>query len=194
MRSTRLIAITGGIGTGKSVVSRLLGTMGYPVYDTDAAAKRLMTEDSTLHKELCEAFGNDIYLSTGELNRKGLARLVFADPDALQLLNGIVHPAVINDVQDWCKRCDSCSAFVETAILYQSHLDRIVDAVWQVTAPLQVRVERVMARNGVSSQEVMQRIAAQTVEERQYRDHSVIVNDGITPILPQVQKLLQLLK
>lgn len=192
--SVKLVAITGGIGTGKSVVSHLLSIMDYPVYDTDAGAKRLMASDSDLQRQLRDTFGNEIFMPCGELDRKGLANLVFNDQQALQRLNAIVHPAVINDVLHWRSQLASPVTFVETAILYQSHLDQVVDAVWEVSAPLQVRINRVMARNGSTAEEVLRRIEAQASEELRHSKHDFIINDGLKPLLPQVTRLLQVLK
>jgi dephospho-CoA kinase len=187
-----LIAITGGIGSGKSVVSNVLATMGYPVYDTDSEARRLMNADARVREALIQAFGHEVFGADGTLNRAGLASKVFNNPEALQLLNSIVHPAVRDDVKCWCRNQASPIAFVETAILHQSKMDAMVDAVWTVTAPMQVRIERVMHRSGLTASQVADRIRSQQVEEG--KTDVVIENDGEQAILPQIVQALHSLK
>ena len=189
-----LIAITGGIGSGKSVVSKALAMMSYPVYDTDSQARRLMTADETIKQELVRAFGPSVYDDDGNLNRASLASQVFNNQEALERLNHIVHPAVIRDLERWYVSSHSQHAFVETAILYQSGLDAVVDAVWRVDAPVQVRIDRVMLRSNLTEAQVAERIRAQQSEESHTASDAVIVNDGVTPILPQIMRQLQVLK
>lgn len=184
-----LIAITGGIGSGKSVVSKVLATMGYPVYDTDSEARRLMNADARVREALIQAFGLEVFDADGKLNRAGLASKVFNNPEALQMLNGIVHPAVRDDVKRWSQSQASPIAFVETAILHQSKMDAMVDAVWTVTAPMQVRIERVMQRSGLTASQVADRIRSQQAEAG--KADVVIVNDGEQAILPQIVQALQ---
>jgi len=127
----RLIAITGGIGSGKSVVSRILGVMGYHVYDCDSRAKTLMAANQEVHRQLVEAFGPDTYLADGSLNRQHLSQVAFGNDEALARLNGIVHPATARDMQQWAQRQAQEGAtlsFVETALLRTSGLDQLVKA------------------------------------------------------------------
>ena len=168
-----IVAITGGIGSGKSVVSQVLRLLGYPVYDCDANAKRLMNESVAL--------------------RESLSSIVFADQSALADLNAIVHPAVKADIQVWWREKGGL-VFVETAIPYSSGVHQIVDKIWKVTAPTEVRVERVMARNGMPRMQVEQRIASQASEEVQSDKDVVIINDGTTAVIPQIVENLKLLK
>ena len=189
----RLIAITGGIGSGKSVVSRILGVMGYHVYDCDSRAKALMAASQEVHRQLVEAFGPDTYLADGSLNRQHLSQVAFGNDEALARLNGIVHPATARDMQQWAQRQAQEGAtlsFVETALLRTSGLDQLVDEVWHVTAPTAVRVERVMARSGLTAQQVLDRMASQAAEEAIAPGEHVIANDNTTAVLPQVINLL----
>ena len=189
----KLIAITGGIGSGKSVVARMLKVMGYEVYDCDSRAKALMTQSVDVRHRLVEAFGNETYLDDGTLNREHLSKVAFGDKEALARLNGIVHPATATDLQQWAARQASSGAskaFVETALLRTASLDRLVDDVWHVTAPDEVRVKRVMARSGLTASQVMDRIASQRHEEVVAPGEQAIVNDNGTALLPQVIKLL----
>lgn len=189
----QLIAITGGIGSGKSVVSRMVQVMGYEVYDCDSRARTLMTDDEHVREQLVEAFGKETNLEDGSLNRQHLSRVAFGDDEALARLNGIVHPATARDMMQWKsvqQERGATVAFCETALLRTSGLDRVVDGVWHVIAPDQVRITRVMARSGLTAQLVKERMAAQAVEESVAAGEQVINNDNDTPLLPQVTHLL----
>jgi len=185
-----LIALTGGIGSGKSVVAEMLGVLGYDVYDCDSRAKYIMDESEAIKKrirnEICRAAVDE----SGVIDRKLLAEEVFGSEIKLNLLNSMVHDAVKADLMDWYVFRDI--AFVETAILYQSSLDRVVDAVWNVTASRDLRIERVMKRSGMTPRQVEDSIAAQD-SYCDYEPHPHIfdiVNDGVTPVLPRVLELL----
>lgn len=186
----KLTAITGGIGSGKSVVCRILREIGCPVYDCDSEAKRLMACDPEVIDRLSRSFP-EAYDDKGVMDRGKLSAIVFSHPDRLKTLNGIVHGAVRRDLAQWVAK-QNVSAFVETAILYESELDRMVDEVWVVEAPVDLRVRRVIARNGMTAEQVMARINAQNSHEPD-RQHPVvrhIVNDGNTPLLEQILTLL----
>ena len=185
----RLIAITGGIGSGKSVVSRLVKVMGYEVYDCDSRARSLMIEDSMVRQQLIEAFGKETYLDDGSLNRAHLSATAFSNPAALTRLNAIVHPATATDLLSWADEqaeAGASIAFVETALLRTAGLDRVVDEVWHVTAPDPVRIDRVIARSGLTADQVRERMAAQRDEEVLHDDEQILVNDNATALLPQV--------
>ena len=193
MSEMRLIAITGGIGSGKSVVSRLVRVMGYEVYDCDSRARSLMTEDSMVRQQLIEAFGKETYIDDGSLNRSHLSSTAFTDPGALSKLNAIVHPATATDMICWADEqaeAGATIAFVETALLRTAGLDRVVDEVWHVTAPDQVRIDRVIARSGLTAHQVKERMTAQRDEDALAEGEQVLVNDNVTALLPQVIQLL----
>jgi dephospho-CoA kinase len=185
-----LIAITGGIGSGKSVVSRIVAMMGYDVYDCDSRAKRLMDTDDVIKARLQQEIHPQCVLD-GCIDRKRLAEIVFSDADRLEKLNAIVHSAVRDDLRKWAQLQGKVS-FVETAILYQSELDRMVDCVWEVEAPLDLRISRVMERNSVSREEVLARISAQDsfIPSRHHPLVIPIINDGMMPLLPQIEAQL----
>ena len=189
----RLIAITGGIGSGKSVVSRVVRVMGYGVYDCDSRAKSLMTQDPMVRQQLMEVFGKEVYLADGSLNRAHLSA-AFTDPSALARLNAIVHPATATDLINWADEQAEAGAeiaFVETALLRTSGLDRVVDDVWHVTAPDQVRIDRVIARSGLTATQVKERMMAQRDEEAPADGEHIIINDNVTALLPQILKELK---
>ena len=189
----RLVALTGGIGSGKSVVARMLQVMGYQVYDCDSRAKQLMIDDETVREQLIAEFGTETYLADGTLNRQHLSAVAFGNDEARARLNAIVHPATAYDIRRWAADLSAHGAnvaFVETAILRTSGLDRMVDDVWHVTAPADVRIQRVMVRSGLSKQQVRDRMEAQQAEEAVAPGEQVIVNENVTALLPQVSRLL----
>ncbi|WP_300934611.1 dephospho-CoA kinase [uncultured Muribaculum sp.] len=194
-KTTRLIAITGGIGSGKSVVSKVLLSMGKHVYDCDSRAKSIVDSSAEIKMRIAcevsaEAVGPD-----GVVDRAKLAEVVFADRNALNRLNAIVHAAVIDDIENWRVGLpdNTDTAWVESAIIYESGIDRIVDCVWLVEAPEDLRIKRVMARNGVSANDVKKRIDAQnrTCDYVRHSCTQTILNDSLTPLLLQIQRLLQ---
>lgn len=171
----------------------MVQVMGYEVYDCDSRAKQLMTDDAEVKRLLVEAFGHEIYLNDGSINRQHLSAVAFADREALSRLNAIVHPATARDLQRWAGEQSArgaAVAFVETALLRTASLDRVVDDVWHVTAPDEVRIQRVMARNGFSREQVQARIVSQSLEDSIAPGEQVIVNDNDHALLPQVTRLL----
>ena len=191
-----LIAITGGIGSGKSVVCSVLRACGYLVYDCDLRARAIMDNTPEIWDALCEQIHPEAVVES-KINRPLISSVVFADENKLQALNSIVHSAVERDLREWCvDNSERDLLFVETAILYESGLNRMVDAVWEVTAPEYVRIERVMRRNNVSADAVKARIDAQNrpiPADAVIPPTVTIRNDGRTPILPRIEELLSTL-
>lgn len=187
----RLIGLTGGIGTGKSTVARILRLRGYEVYDCDLEAKRLMDESPEVRRSLRDRWGEEIYSTDGELNRRKVAEYVFADSREKAWLDSLVHGLVRDDVKRWVDthtdyRHDT--VFVESAILFTSGLADICQEVWEVTAPLDIRVERVMKRSGLTREQALARIDAQREEQKicQSSQTLQIANDGATPLLDAI--------
>lgn len=189
------VGITGGIGSGKSVVSSIFLSMGYPVYDADHNAKRLMNSHPALIHRIKSTFGDSIYNDKG-LDRKVLAQLVFNNPEKLSELNGIVHPAVAQDFEEWVTmHQDKSIVFKEAAILFESGAYKNLDRIIGVLAPLDLRIERVMNRDGTSREEVERRIANQiTQDEIQSRSHFIITNSKENLLLPQIVMIIEGLK
>ncbi len=186
----RSIGITGGIGSGKSVVSHFLRILGFPVYDSDAEAKKLMNTHPKIRESLIGILGADIYTGD-ELNKAMLSRLIFTDPLLLQKINAIVHPVVRQDYKSWRLRQKTAFVFMESAILFESGFESSVDEVWAVTAPENIRIYRVMARNNCEEKEVRQRMSAQLDETEKCRKADrVILNDGKIPLIPQILNCL----
>lgn len=158
------IGITGGIGSGKSTVCRLFASKGIAVYDSDRAAKRLMGEPGPLRDALVRRFGPRTFCGD-TLDRRYLADLVFSDPAALTDLNALVHPAVMSDFDVWCGRQQGDYIILESAVLFDSGLEAMVDRTVAVLAPAELRVERACRRDGCDPESVRQRIAAQLDDE-----------------------------
>lgn len=177
-----LLGITGGIGSGKSFVAHLLTRhYGVPVYDCDAAAKRLENEDPALRAALTAAVGPEVYdARSGELVRPVLARFLFASEEHAAVVNRIVHPAVQHDLRRWAENQSLPLMAVESAILYESGFDAMVDRVLFVDAPLDVRLSRTMRRDGASRQQIVDRIARQDSDRHRAQADYVILNDAVT--------------
>lgn len=156
------IGITGCIGSGKSTVCRLFAAKGIPVYDSDAAAKRLMA--GPLRERVAARFGEAAYHG-GELDRAFLAGIVFCDAQALADLNAIVHPAVMRDFEAWAAVQKAPYVVLESAILFEAGLESAVDRVVAVLAPAELRVERTCRRDGCDEDAVRRRIAAQADDD-----------------------------
>lgn len=187
-----IIAITGGIGAGKSVVATLLLNAGYSVYDCDSKAKILMSTSPVIRKALTHRFGHSVYNHDNTLNRQVLSDIIFYDNDALAFVNSVVHPVVRDDIASWSIEQERQPVFVETALLKEGNMEHMMTQVWNVTAPLEVRVNRVMKRNNASREQVERRIRAQSTYSSSTLPVHNIINDGISPILPQVMRLLSI--
>ncbi|WP_455584916.1 dephospho-CoA kinase [Bacteroides sp.] len=188
------IGITGGIGSGKSVVSRLLETMGIPVYIADVESKRLTNTDPYIRKELSSLLGQEVF-EGGALNKQLLASYLFGHPDHARQVNGIIHPRVKADFRRWIEdRATSLIVGMESAILIESGFAGEVDFVIMVYAPLETRILRAIKRDCSSRELIMKRIQSQmSDEEKREQADFVIVNDGETPLIPQVLELISLL-
>ena len=171
------VGITGGIGSGKSTVSKIFEVLGIPVYYADEASKRLMNENEALKEKLKSIFGDGTYID-GQLNRSYLSAIVFNDPLKLALLNSIVHPATIKDAEDWMKKQTAPYAMKEAALIFESGSQEHLDKVIGVYAPAAVRILRVMQRDKVTREEVQSRMNKQIDENMKMRlcDY-VITND-----------------
>ena len=183
------IGLTGGIGSGKSTVAKVFEVLGIPVYYADEAAKQLMNEEGQLKQQIKKIFGATVYRN-GLLDRKYVADIVFKNPDKLQLLNALVHPATINDAQKWMQKQRSSYAIKEAALIFESGAQQQLDYVIGVYAPTPLRIQRTMQRDGITGEEVMARINKQLDEtsKMQLCDF-VIINDEEQLLIPQVVEL-----
>lgn len=175
---TKIIGLTGGIGSGKTTVARKLVELGIPVYFADLEAKKLMNQPF-LAEQIQSKFGPEVY-DEGVLQNQILAAKVFSDPNNIAQLNAIVHPAVAKDFQAWLIRHQEYKLVVkEVAILFETGGEKNCDYVVLVTAPLETRIQRVMQRDGVTRKQVLDRINLQWNDEikRKLSDF-VIENDS----------------
>ncbi|KAA6322952.1 Dephospho-CoA kinase [termite gut metagenome] len=182
------IGITGGIGSGKSVVSRLFELMGIPVYISDKESKRLTVFDPCIREKLMTVFGEEIYRN-GELNKPLLASYLFENPDKTKTINNIIHPRVREDFQRWAAEHSCYPALaIESAVLIESGFTQEVDVILQVYAPEELRLERVMKRNSFSRELIVKRMRSQMCDEEKMKlaDY-IIINDDETPLIPQVE-------
>ena len=186
-----IVGITGGIGSGKSTLSKLLLAEGFRVYNTDDEARRLQNESSSIRNQLIEQFGSEVYNIEG-LNRKYLANIVFNQPESLLKLNSIVHPAVKEDFINWAKQYSSEKyLFLECAILLEGKFDSLVDKIVLVTASEAVRVERVMKRDQSTEEQVKSRIRNQMSDDEKMKHTDYILStDDNHDMYPKMKYLL----
>lgn len=189
------IGVTGGIGSGKSLICRIFACLGAPIYDADSHAKELMTTDGILISQIKKEFGELSFLQDGSLNRNYLSKEVFSNTEKLKKLNSFVHPRVAEDYSLWVERHNSSQYVVKEAALMieaKSHvsLDRLI----VVSAPEELRIKRVLERDRQRTEKQVREIINNQMPEKEkcaIADH-VIVNDGTTMVLPQVIALHQL--
>lgn len=180
------VGLTGGIGSGKSTVAKIFETLGIPVYYADEAARQIMNSDRQLKAALINYFGEETYLD-GKLNRPYLSSIVFHDRQKLDLLNSLTHPATIRDANIWIQKQSSPYIVKEAALLFESGADKYLDFIIGVSAPAELRIQRVMNRDHISREEVSQRISRQMDEaEKMKLCQAVVVNDEQQLLVPQV--------
>ena len=189
------LGITGGIGSGKTAVSNILKLYDVPVFDADRVAKELNESSAIIREQLIRHFGADIY--DGEkLNRERFAKLIFQDKRDLQIANSIIHPEVANSFIEWCRHHSNYPVVaIDAALLieagFKQHLDKIV----VVYAPKELRIKRVMQRDGISRSEVKRRMDSQLSEEEKIRAADFIIqNDERQSLMEQINNLLILLQ
>jgi dephospho-CoA kinase len=183
------IGLTGGIGSGKSTVAKVFELLNVPVYYADEASKRLYHTDKQLMADIKKYFGEDVYTG-GLLNRSKLAELVFNNPEKLELLNQLVHPPTIRDAEEWMRKQNAPYIIKEAALLFESGSVAGLDYVIGVKAPLLIRLKRAMDRDGVSREQVLNRMDRQLDEEIKMRLCDFIIDNGEQKlVIPQVLAL-----
>ena len=185
------IGLTGGIGVGKTYVSKILQNLGYPVFNADIQAKNCLIEDKGLMQNVKNSFGENIY-DNGVLQKEELAKIVFNNSERLAELNVLVHPVVKQKFVDWCCEQDSSIVIKEAAILFESDAHLGLDAVICVSATKQVRIARVQKRDGSSVADIKSRMDKQMSQsKKEEMADFVIINDGKQLLLPQLIKVLK---
>lgn len=184
------IGLTGGIGSGKSVVASLLQTYGIPVYIADLESKKLLQTSTVIREQLIILLGDTIY-DGNILNRKRMASLIFNDAQLLKKVNNIIHPEVASHFNIWVKQQKNEFTVLESAILFESGFNHYVDVSLTVYTPIELRIKRTVMRDKMTEAEVLQRIKNQLPDDKkkEYADY-VINNDEIQALIPQIEKIL----
>ena len=189
-----LVGVTGGIGSGKSYFCRILAEMGFPVFDTDTAARREMLENEGLRQRLRQLVSPDVFNADGSLNKPVIRKYLHSSSQNAARFDAEVHPCVREAWRRWAANCETRLVFMECALLYEAEFDNEVDFSVLVSAPEEVRVERVMNRDGIPAQTVRKWIAMQLSEgEKMRRADFVVNNDGGTDMREEARRLVTLL-
>lgn len=187
------VGITGGIGSGKSLVSKILTSMQYPVFNSDEVAKQLSDSDPAIKSELIDLFGEEIYLNN-RLNRPFLASKIFENESLRQKVNAIIHPRVRKAYENFCDKSTNPLVFNEAAILIETGAYKNFDRMVLVTAPKELRIARVQKRDNATEKDVKLRIEKQWSDEKKREFANVeIINDEKQPLLRQVEQLIDYL-
>lgn len=189
------LGITGGIGSGKSTVSKLFSMLGIPVYIADIESKRLVATSIVIKEKLIRLFGEELF-TEGVLNKPLLASYIFNDKEKLETVNKIIHPEVKKDFDEWVDNHSQYNIIAqESAILFESGFNRFVDKVITVYAPQEIRIERTIAREGISRDKVLERIQSQMCDEEKVKlSDFIIVNDDTKSLIEQVSEIILDLK
>jgi dephospho-CoA kinase len=183
------VGITGGIGSGKTVVCQVFATLGVPVFFADNAARYLMENDEQLISGIRALLGDDVY-TAGGLNREKVSAIIYSDPGKREQLNALVHPATIRLGQDWLQKQQAPYVLKEAAIFFESGSYKDMDLMMGVYAPKEVRIERAMKRGNLSREQVLAIMSQQMDEdEKMKRCDYVVTNDNVQPVIPQVLTL-----
>ena len=189
-----VIGLTGGIGSGKSEVSRMLKEFGAEIIDADRVGHEAYLPNTETYDKVVAEFGDDILQTDGAIDRKQLGARIFAEPEARERLNAIVHPRMYAMVEERIQRLREQSAtavVLDAAILIEAGWDSLVDEVWVVAAPEEMVVQRIGQRNGLPAEQVRQRIRAQITSEERARHAAVVIdnNEGLDELSAQVQEV-----
>lgn len=188
------IGITGGIGSGKSLVCKIFQCLGVPVYDADSRAKALMTTDGILIEQIKKEFGNLAYHTDGTLNRKHIGEAAFGDPEKLKKLDAMVHPRVAANYAQWVGEQTTPYVIKEAALLFEAGSYKNLDKIIVVSAPEQLRVKRVVVRDPQRSEQMVKDIIGNQMPdaEKISRADFVVMNDESQLVIPQVLRLHQI--
>lgn len=192
---TKIIGLTGGIGSGKSTVAKYIASKGIPVYIADEEARKIMTKKSVI-QEIQQLFKENVILESGQLDRKKIGAIVFQHPDLLQQLNGIVHPKVKQHFDHWLEKNKKVPFIIkEVAILFETKGNEACDKIVLITAPDEVKIERVMKRDHVTREEVIKRMNNQLSDaEKASKSDFVVTNVNINDTYVAIDEILNFLK
>ncbi len=184
------VAVTGGIGSGKTIVCKVFETLGVPVFYADIEAKRIMSENPIVKENLIALFGTDIYLPNGDIHRIKLADIIFNNEIALRKINDIIHPIVKNEFIKWSDNQSYHYVIQEAALIFESKMENLFDKIITVYAPEQIKIDRVMKRDNVSMKNVLERMSKQLDDDYKIsKSDFLILNDDSEMIIPQIIKI-----
>lgn len=185
------VGITGGIGSGKSLVAEIFQCLGVPVFNSDLESKNLLVANEIVKNSLIHAFGPQIYSSDGKIDKLTFGSIIFSDPEKLKLANSIIHPAVSLRFQEWCKEQKPARYVLkEAAILFESGAYKQLELIIAVSAPQKIRIERIMKRDHSTEKEILARMDKQWPDEKiNSLADFVIQNTGEQLLIPQVLKI-----
>ncbi|GAB4204993.1 MAG: dephospho-CoA kinase [Bacteroidia bacterium] len=191
----KIICITGGIGSGKSTVSKIIQTLGYPVYYSDERAKQMYFLPE-IKEQIIQLLGKDAYLNDKQINKNYIASKIFSDKSLLEKINHIIHSAVKKDFQTFLnEHKEKNIVFKESALIFEAKLQNNCDKIILVTAPKDIRIKRVMKRDGLSEEEILQRMDKQWNDDEKIKHCDyLIVNLEEEPLLPKVLEILNKIK
>jgi len=191
------IGIAGGLGSGKSMVAKILGTMGGAIFNADDVAQKIMLSNAEVIQQIKRVFGEDAYMPDGSLNKQYLRNKIFSDTQSLHAINSIVHPYVFEAFKDFCNDYDGFAPFIvaESGIMFKSGFNRFMDVIIGVIAPENLRIVRVKRRSGLPDTIITRIMSYQNSDEfiKKHSDY-VIINDGRHPLLPQINSILSAIK
>lgn len=185
------IGLTGGIGSGKSTIAKIIETLGYPVYISDRRASILINQNQDIRKALIQRFGDTIYLPEGGLDKQQLASIIFNDKNAIREVNHIVHPIVTLDFLDWCQMQKKEILFFESAILFEAKLESLFDHIISISTDMETRIKRVIARDATNREKVIERINNQMPDsDKLAKSDFVIYNNDEDQIVKQILDII----
>lgn len=181
------VGLTGGIGSGKTTVAHIFEAFDIPIYYADIVAKQLMQTNKQLQQAIINTFGKESYSLKGELNRQYISSLVFNNPEQLERLNTLVHPVVIHHAEEWMRQQTSSYVIKEAALIFESGSQKDLDYIIGVFSPQALRIQRIMQRDNIDRNKVLDRMKNQIDEDVKMRLCDMIIqNDNQTPLINQV--------
>lgn len=189
-----IIGVTGGIGSGKSYICRIISSLGFPVYNCDAEAKKLMNTNKHIINSLKQLIGENSYDSEGNLNKPIIAQFLFANEENAHKINSVVHPVVKEDFRSWASAQNADLIFMESAILFESGFNDVVDNVITITAPPETRIERTIRRDNTTREQVIARMNQQMQDEERVRlSDYIICNNRNDNVEQQIKTIIETL-
>ncbi len=187
------IGITGTIGSGKTIVSKIFNSFDIPVYNSDERAKELMTSNTEIVNSLIKIFGNEIYFNN-TINKQLLSKFIFESEENRLLINSIVHPKVLEDFVDYCKKINSEIVCVESALLFEANLDKILDKIIFIETPIELQIEHLYKRSNIEKDKALKIIDLQNKQFVNKKIDYKIINDNRQSLIEQIQSIIDISK